>query len=106
MSIIGARPWRPVRRGVAIGALLAFVALAVLVVQATREAGPADGTMGTRTGTASVAGVEMVTMTRTGTAAGSEAGLSLRPGASMLLLLPVAGAGLGGLAARRRRTPS
>lgn len=106
MSILGARPRRSVRRGVAIGALLALVALAVLVVHATRAAGPVDGTAGTRTGTASVAGVEVIVMTRTGTAAGSEAGLSLRPGASMLLLLPVAGAGLGALAARRPRASS
>lgn len=106
MSIVGPRPWRPVRRGLAAGALLALLAIAVLAVLATRDAGGQDRALGTRTGTAGVTGIEMVVATLSESSGGSEAGLSIRPGAALLLLLPASGAGLGVLAVRRARAAS
>ncbi|MCX6406754.1 MAG: hypothetical protein NTV28_07535 [Propionibacteriales bacterium] len=96
MSVLGPRPWRPVRRGVALGMLLACLLLAVLAVQATRALGDRDGRVA-----AGVGNVEMVVLTRSASDGASSASLGVRPGAASLLLLPGAGAAVGALLARR-----
>jgi hypothetical protein len=101
MSVIGPRPWRPVRRGLAVGVVLACLAVAVLAVLVTREAGPGGPERGTERTVLAPLGVEVIAMTRTNDADAGRASLSLRPGSALLLLLPLAGAGAGALVARR-----
>lgn len=106
MSVLGPRPWRPVRRGIAIGVVLACVVVVVLAVVVTRQVGPDDPDADVQRDSVGILGVEMMTMTRSSGPESNEAGLSLRPGSALLLLLPLGGAAVGTGLGRRSRESS
>lgn len=101
-SVIGGRVRRPVSRGLVVGLVVACAVLAALVVKATADLGGQE-TETDRVVSTGLLGLDMVQIQQRRLGERSETSLRLRPGVTVLLVLPVAGVGTGLVLRRRER---